>query len=143
VATLEHFGFSSICNVLAAIKTAKLLDLGPDDAILTVATDGAALYPSERAKTLANRYGGDFTTADAAEVFGSHLGSVGTDDMIDCTESDRRRIFNLGYYTWVEQQGTPFELFEARRHQEFWRGLRRFVGVWDDMIDDFNARVAG
>ncbi len=143
VATLEHFGFSSICNVLAAIKTAKLLDLGPDDAIITVATDGAALYPSERAKLLANRYGGEFTTTDAAEAFGEHLGSVGTEDMIDCTEADRRRIFNLGYYTWVEQQGTPFELFEARRHQEFWRGLRRYVGVWDDMIDDFNARVAG
>jgi cysteine synthase A len=143
VATLEHFGFSAICNVLAAIKTAKLLDLGPDDAILTVATDGAALYPSERAKLLATRYGNEFTVTDAAEVFGEHLGSVDTDNMIDCTEADRRRIFNLGYYTWVEQQGTPFELFEARRHQDFWRGLRRYVDVWDDMIDDFNARVAG
>ena len=29
VAALEHFGFSAIGNVLAAIKTAKLLDLGP------------------------------------------------------------------------------------------------------------------
>ena len=143
VAALEHFGFSAICNVLATIKTAKLLDLGPDDAILTVATDGAALYPSERAKLLATRYGNEFTVTDAAEVFGEHLGSVDTDHMIDCTEADRRRIFNLGYYTWVEQQGTPFELFEARRHQDFWRGLRRYVDVWDDMIDDFNARVAG
>jgi hypothetical protein len=129
--------------VLAAIKTAKLLDLGPDDAIITVATDGAALYPSERAKLLANRYHGEFTTTDAAEAFGAHLGSIGTDDMIDCTEADRRRIFNLGYYTWVEQQGTPFDLFEARRHQEFWKGLRRYVDVWDAMIDDFNARVGG
>ena len=59
--SLEHFGFSSICNVLAAIKTAKLLDLGPDDALITVATDGAALYPSERAKLLATRYGNEFT----------------------------------------------------------------------------------
>ena len=143
VAALEHFGFSAICNVLAAIKTAKLLDLGPDDAIITVATDGAALYPSERAKLLATRYGNEFTTTDAAEVFGEHLGSIGTDHMIDCTEADRRRIFNLGYYTWVEQQGTPFDLFEARRHQDFWRGLRRYVDVWDAMIDDFNARVAG
>ena len=143
VAALEHFGFSAICNVLAAIKTAKLLDLGPDDAIITVATDGAALYPSERAKLLATRYGNEFTVTDAAEVFGEHLGSVDTDNMIDCTEADRRRIFNLGYYTWVEQQGTPFDLFEARRHQDFWRGLRRYVDVWDDMIDDFNARVAG
>ena len=80
---------------------------------------------------------------DAAEAVGEHLASVSTDNMIDCTEADRRRIFNLAYYTWVEQQGTPFDLFEARRSQEFWRGLRRYVGVWDDMIDDFNARVAG
>ena len=50
VDALAHFGLSSICNVLAAIKTAKLLGLGPDDAIVTVATDGAAMYPSERAK---------------------------------------------------------------------------------------------
>ena len=50
---LAHFGFSSTCNVLAAIKTAKLLDLGADDALITVATDGGDLYPSERAKTIA------------------------------------------------------------------------------------------
>ncbi len=48
--SLVHFGLSSICNVLAAITTAKLLNLGPDDALITVATDGAALYPSEREK---------------------------------------------------------------------------------------------
>jgi cysteine synthase len=142
VAQLPHFGFSSICNTLASIKTAKLLDLGPDDALITVATDGAALYPSERAKLLADRFGGEFTGVDAAEAFGRHLADVDTDHMIDCTEADRRRIFNLGYYTWVEQQGTPFELFEARRSQEFWRGLRRYVDVWDGMIDEFNARVA-
>jgi cysteine synthase len=142
VAQLEHFGFSAICNVLAAIKTAKLLDLGPDDALVTIATDGAALYPSERAKLLGTRFGGEFTPADAAEAFGEHLANVDTDHVIDCTEADRRRIFNLGYYTWVEQQGTPFELFEARRHQDFWRGLRRYVDVWDAMIDDFNGRVA-
>ena len=128
--------------MLAAIKTAKLLDLGPDDAMITVATDGAALYPSERAKLLATRYGNEFTITDAAEVFGEHLGAIDTDHMIECTEADRRRIFNLGYYTWVEQQGTPFELFEARRDQDFWTGLRRYVDVWDEMIDDFNARVA-
>ncbi len=143
VAQLVHFGFSSICNVLAAIKTAKLLDLGPDDALITVATDGAALYPSARAKLLATRFGGDFAAADAAEAFGEHLGAVDTNHMIECTEADKRRIFNLGYYTWVEQQDTPFELFEARRSQDFWRGLRRYVRVWDEMIEDFNARVAG
>jgi cysteine synthase len=142
VEALEHFGFSAICNTLAAIKTAKLLDLGEGDALITVATDGAALYPSERAKTLATRFSDGFSSTDAAEVFGEHLAHTSTEHMIDCTEADRRRIFNLGYYTWVEQQGTPFELFEERRHQSFWRGLRRYVGVWDAMIDDFNDRVA-
>ena len=142
IAALEHFGFSSTANVLAAIKTAKLLDLGPNEAIITVATDGAALYPSERAKLIASRYGGSFGAGDAAEAFGEHLAAVTTDNMIQCTEADRRRIFNLGYYTWVEQQGTPFELFEARRHQDFWTGLRRYTAVWDEMIADFNARVA-
>jgi len=33
-------------------------------------------------------------------------------------------------------------VFEARRSQEFWRGLRRYLGVWDEMISDFNAEVA-
>jgi cysteine synthase len=142
ISALEHFGFSAICNTLAAIKTSKLLGLGPDEAVITVATDGAALYPSSRVSTLKSRFGGDFTTADAAEVFGRHLGHITTEDMIDCTARDRNRIFNLGYYTWVEQQGTPFELFEARRDLAFWRGLQRYLPVWDEMITDFNARVA-
>jgi cysteine synthase A len=142
LSALEHFGFSSICNVLAAIKTAKLLGLGEDDAIITIATDGGALYPSERTKTIASRFDNDFTEVDAASVWGQHLANVDTDAMIDCTERDRNRIFNLGYYTWVEQQGTPFELFEARRHQGFWRGLRHHLPVWDEMITEFNQRVA-
>ncbi len=139
---LEHFGFSAICNTLAAIKTSKLLDLGPDDAVITVATDGGALYPSSRKTTIATRFNGEMTATDAAEVYGRHLGHITTEDMIDCTQRDRNRIFNLGYYTWVEQQGTPFELFEARRDLGFWRGLQRYVPLWDEMIRDFNARVA-
>jgi cysteine synthase len=139
VAALEHFGFSSICNVLAGIKTAKLLGFGPDDAIVTVATDGAALYPSERAKTLARRFGGELTEVDAAEVVAEHLLGASTDHLLDCTERDRNRIFNLGYYTWVEQQGTPIEVFEERRHQAFWTGLRDYLPVWDDLIQQFNA----
>jgi hypothetical protein len=141
VAALAHFGLSSICNVLAAIKTARLLDLGPDDAIITVATDGGAMYASERAAVLAERYGRGFSDVDAAEVYGRHLADVDTDHMIECTSRDRTRIFNLGYYTWVEQQGTPFEVFERRRSQAFWRELRRYLAVWDEMITEFNARV--
>jgi cysteine synthase len=139
---LDHFGLSAICNVLAAISTAKVLDLGPDDAIVTVATDGAALYPSEYSKITARDFGGGFTDLDAAQTWGEHLANVTTAHTLELNERERNRIFNLGYYTWVEQQGTPFDLFEARRQQSFWRDLRRFVPVWDEMIDDFNARVA-
>jgi hypothetical protein len=62
--------------------------------------------------------------------------------MIDCTDRDRNRIFNLGYYTWVEQQGTPLDVFEARRSQTFWKSVRSYAPVWDELIDDFNAQVA-
>jgi cysteine synthase A len=139
---LRHFGLSSIANVLAAIKTVKLLGLGPDDAVVTVATDGGAMYGTERAKALAARWPDGFGDVEAAEVFGRHLGAVGTDAMIDCTERDRNRIFNLGYYTWVEQQGTPVDVFEARRSPSFWPGLRRYLDVWDGLIAEFNERVA-
>ena len=141
LATLGHFGLSSICNVLAAIATAKVYGLGADDAIVTVATDGGAMYPSEREKVTARDFGGGFTNLDAAAVWGTHLADVSTAHTLECTEHVRNRIFNLGYYTWVEQQGTPVELFEARRQQSFWTGLRRFLGVWDEMIAEFNGRV--
>ena len=100
------------------------------------------MYGSERAKALARLWPDGFDETDGAEVFGRHLGSVGTDDMIECTQRDRHRVFNLGYYTWVEQQGTPVEVFEARRDPLFWRGLRTYVERWDGLIAEFNERVA-
>ena len=143
LATLRHFGLSSICNVLAAITTAKLLGLGPDDAIITVATDGAAMYPSERDedhRPATSAAGSRTSTRPPSGASTSPTCRPPTRS--SCTEHDRNRIFNLGYYTWVEQQGTPFELFERAGQQSFWRGLRRYLGVWDEMIADFNARTA-
>jgi hypothetical protein len=57
------------------------------------------------------------------------------------TEASRRRIFNLGYYTWVEQQGVPLADFDQRRQQGFWVGLRRYLDRWDQMISEFNERT--
>ena len=53
----------------------------------------------------------------------------------------RNRIFNLGYFTWVEQQGIELEDFEARRDQSFWQAVQGMGPVWDAMIDEFNART--
>ena len=54
---LPEFGFSSIANILASIKLAKYKNLGKEDAIITVATDGADLYLSELEKTKNNYKG--------------------------------------------------------------------------------------
>jgi cysteine synthase len=40
------FGVSGMCNILGAIKMAKYLRLGPDDNVVTIATDGFDRYPS-------------------------------------------------------------------------------------------------
>ena len=138
---LNAFGLSSICNILAAVKTAKHLRLGPDDVIMTVATDGAGMYGSERERIAARDFPDGFDVADAAEVFGRWMLGTGPDDLLETTLADRNRIFNLGYYTWVEQQGVSLADFEARRDQRFWTGLRDLLPAWDAMITEFNERT--
>jgi cysteine synthase len=142
--TIDHLsslGLSSICNMLAAIKTAKYYDMGPDDVIVTVATDGAALYPSEKAMALARDFAGGFDDVSAGEVFGEHLLGATTDHLLELSREDRERIFNLGYFTWVEQQDVPIEEFRARKDQKFWTDMRTIVKDWDRLIDEFNART--
>ena len=141
IAALSSFGLSSICNVVAAVKLAKHLDLGPDDVVVTVATDGAQLYESERRRVLARDFAGGFDEATAAGVFGRWMLGADTSDLLETTTRDRDRIFDLGYYTWVEQRGTSVEDFVARRDPAFWVGLRSRLEAWDEMIADFNART--
>lgn len=141
VRQLVNFGFSSTANVLAAIKTAKLLDLTPHDVLFTVATDGSELYSSEREKTLDRCYPTGFGERNAAEVSARFLQSVTTDHMLQLTEFDRNRIFNLGYYTWVEQQEVALEDFEVRKKQTFWQELRDIVPLWDERVKRFNEEA--
>jgi cysteine synthase len=141
VEKLKHLGFSSICNALAAIKTAKHLGLGRDDVIVTVATDGSEMYDSERNELLAARFPGGFDAVAAAATFGEHLAAVDTSALLEMGEVERRRVFNLGYYTWVEQQGIELADFDLRRDQSFWRSIRSFVPAWDEQITEFNERT--
>jgi len=142
VEQLGRLGLSSICNVLAAIKTARHFRMGEDDLLVTVATDGASMYVSEREKHLYERYGGSFDEVDAAQAYGRHLLATTTDHFLELNENDRMRIFNLGYFTWVEQQGLSIEDFVRRREPEFWLRLRDLVPAWDERIEEFNARTA-
>ena len=140
IADLKHLGLSSICNLLAAVKTAKYLDLGPDDVVMTVATDGAAMYATEDAMAVDKYFGGSFDAVNAGEVWAGEMRSVTTDHLIELSHQDRKRVFNLGYFTWVEQQGVAIEDFEARRDQAFWDGLLDLIPAWDAMIEEFNRR---
>jgi cysteine synthase len=139
LAGLELLGLSGIANLVAAIKTAKRLDLGEDDLLVTVATDTASLYASERDKFRAAHYPDGFDVVNAGEAFGQHLSGIADNDVLELTHHDRSRIFNLGYYTWVEQQGVALAAFERRRSQDFWVGLRRTLPAWDALIAEFNA----
>ena len=140
LATLGSFGLSSICNVLAAIKAAKRLAFGPDDVLVTVATDGAELYASERERIRARDFPDGFDEDAASAAFARWMLGADTDNLLETTSEDRTRIYNLGYYTWVEQQGVSIPDFVARRDQSFWRGLRPKLDRWDELIGEFNAR---
>jgi len=138
---LQSLGLSSIANVLACIKLARRLELGGDDLLVTVATDGAELYRSERRKTEARRFPGGFERTDAAYVYGRYLRGVDADHVLGLTRRDQRRIFNLGYYTWVEQQGVALEDFDVRAGQGFWAQVRESLPIWDQLIDELNQRT--
>ena len=139
LAVLADLGLSSIANILAAIKYAKYQRLRPDDAVLTVATDGSELYGTEQDKALHDQFGGNFDALAAAEVYGRYLLGATTDNMRELIHPNREAIFNLGYYTWVEQQGVSIKDFDARRDPNYWEDMMEIVPVWDSLIDEFNA----
>jgi cysteine synthase len=141
VAAFAEIGISGLANIVASIKLAKHLDLGAKDVIMTVATDSAALYASERENYRARHYPDGFDEVNAGEIFAGSLEAVADDHMLELTHQHRKRIFNLGYYTWVEQQGVRFEDFEKRKDQSFWRTLVDTIPAWDRLIEDFNAEA--
>lgn len=141
LAALSDIGLSGICNLLAAIKTAKYLDLGPDDVIMTMATDGAGLYDTEKDMALERYFDGTFDAVHAGEVWAGEIKRAAVDHFQELSRVDRTRIFNLGYFTWVEQQGVAVEDFNRRRDQAFWNGLLDLVPAWDAMIEEFNGRT--
>ncbi len=139
VERLAHLGYSSICNMASAIAFAHLRGLGSDDVVISVATDGAALYDSGREPNLQRDFGGTFGATEAAATFERHLGDPGVHAILDLDDRGRRRIFNLGYFTWVEQQHLDVATFSARRSQDWWDAMVPVVDQWDLLIDRFNA----
>ena len=135
---LPEFGFSSIANIIASIKLAKKMKLTKNDAIITVATDGADLYETELAKTK-KQFSKIYDQVTCAEIFAKNFEAITVDHTLELSQIDKERIFNLGYYTWVEQQGTSLEEFESRRNQSFWDKHYKDMISLDPKIKEFNS----
>jgi hypothetical protein len=138
---LRGLGLSSIANLLAAVRVAKHHRLGPGDVIVSVATDGSEMYVSEIDRIRQRDFPGGYGAPQAEATFHEFLSESRTGDYLELDEAGRRRIFNLGYYTWVEQQGVNFDEFEARREQSWWQSLRPMLARWDALITEFNDRT--
>jgi cysteine synthase len=140
---LPLIGYSGIANTLAAIKTAKYYNMGEKDVLVTVATDSAAMYASEFNKIKVKAFGNQpFDQVNAGEAWGRAILGANTGDLLELTERDKHRIFNLGYYTWVEQRGLSVPEFDCRRQQDWWETLHNLVPKWDKLVKDFNDAVA-
>ncbi len=141
VSQLDLMGFSGISNVLSAIKAAKYYEMGPDDIMLTVLTDSMDLYRS-RLHEMHQEFG-DYTEANAAADFARYLKGQSTDNMLELRYTDRRRVHNLKYYTWVEQQGKTYDDIQDMWCQpDYWTSVQQQAGDIDELITEFNAEVS-
>jgi cysteine synthase len=136
---LPLVGISSICNLVAAIKTARYHDLDGRDIIFTPLTDSMELYGSRR-QELRDEHG-PYTRETAARHFARYLEGIQTDNLRELSYPDRRALHNLKYFTWVEQQGKTVEELDALWEPDFWSETFSQVGQWDDLIRAFNART--
>jgi len=138
---LKHVGISGLANIQTAIKLAKHSDLDRHDVLLCVATDGAALYQSELEQSRQKHFTGDIGSAEVGEIFGRCLSGCEPAHVLELGRRERERIFNLGYYTWVEQRGIEINDFNQRKHQRFWDDVAAQVSQWDELITEFNQKV--
>ena len=137
---LSLLGISGIANVLCCIKMAKYYELTEKDVLGTVATDSAIMYES-RVKELDEQQGA-YDMLTAARDFSEHLQGLRTDSMAELTYADRKRVHNLKYYTWVEQQGKTYEEINQQWYQEdYWTAMHAQADQLDALIDDFNAQT--
>ena len=137
---LDLLGFSGISNVLSAIKTAKYYEMGENDIMFTVLTDSMELYRS-RIHEMHMEYG-QYTEADAAADFARYLHGQSTDNMLELRYTDRRRVHNLKYYTWVEQQGKTYQEIQDQWYQpNYWTDVQKQADEIDELIVEFNKEV--
>jgi len=136
----DHFGISSIANVLGAVKMAKYYEFNENDCVFTVATDSMEMYQSRL--VAANEKFGKYTEMQAAMDFERRLLGIGKDDMLELSYYDKKRIHNLKYFTWVEQQGKTADELDAQWYDDdYWKNQFAKADKWDEKIEEFNEKV--
>ncbi len=137
---LPLLGISGVANVLSAVKLAKYYEMDANDVVLTVGTDSMEMYAS-RIDELRETHG-ELTTVDAAVAHHGSMLKQGIDNIAELSYQDRRRIHNLKYYTWVEQQGRTLDELEAQWYDEtYWTGVQGQIDAVDAAIVAFNSMV--
>jgi cysteine synthase len=141
VERLPELGISGLANLVAAVKFARWFELGRQDVVLTVATDSVAMYGSRLAE-LGEQHG-RLSPTDAAVAVERYLLGAGLDHVAELDHWQRKRVHNLKYFTWVEQQGKTAAELDAQWHDDtYWTGIQALADPLDGLIDDFNRRVA-
>lgn len=138
---LTWLGISGIANVLCCIKMAKFYELTEHDVVATVLTDSAVMYGS-RIQEL-NEAHGPYSVREAEMDHNLHMLGIKTDSMLELGYQDRKRVHNLKYYTWVEQQGRTSEDLNALWYdtEGTWDAVHKQVTELDALIDAFNEET--
>lgn len=139
VEQLSLMGISGIANVLCCIKMAKYYELTEHDVVCTVLTDSADMYRSRLAELTAQL--GEYDAKAAAYDFALHLMGLKTDCMAELGYYDRKRVHNLKYYTWVEQQGKTTEELDALWYGTEWADVHSQADALDELIRAFNEET--
>ena len=139
VAQLPLLGISSLCNLAAAIKTARYYDLGSRDLLFTPLTDSAEMYASRLVEMEAAR--GAYSRENALVDHARWLLGCVPDHVRELGYLDRKTLHNFKYFTWVEQQGRSVDELRRLWDPDFWVETYDVVDDWDRRIAEFNARV--
>ncbi|NHJ01278.1 MAG: pyridoxal-phosphate dependent enzyme [Candidatus Heimdallarchaeota archaeon] len=137
---LDLLGISSMANVLFAIKMAKYYEMTSKDVIVTCFTDSMEMYQS-RVIELRQQFG-EYNQIDAAIDYHRSIREIKTDYVLELTYPKRKRVHNLKYFTWIEQQGkTSTELDQQWYQDDYWTQIHQMTPKLDELINQFNEKV--
>jgi cysteine synthase len=127
------FGVSGICNILGSIRMARFLDLGPDDNVVTIATDGFDRYPSVLAEL--ERRKGPLPASSIVKRFEEVFRGGDAGDILDVRLRDQKeRLFGYKEEVWTNF-GYSQAYLESMKSQSFWEEeFSKIAGIDSNLL---------